>query len=299
MKHAISVSLGSSTRDKVVEVELLGQSVKIERIGTNGDEDKARELYQEFDGKIDAFGVGGIDLAVHTPWKDYPLYGATKLVKGVQHTPYVDGGGLKSTLEAQVMDYVEKEIGAQIQPKSAFLVAGITRYGMTQSFFKHGYDCTFGDLMFGLDIPIPVKGEKTINFLGRLLLPIVGRMPISMLYPTGEKQLEVIPKYEKHYQGNSVIAGDWLYIKQHMPQNMEGKVIVTNTTTEDDIGFLTKRGVKYLVTTTPVMDGRSFGTNMLEAALVAAAGKGRPLTTSELKEIITQLGLKPQIRELN
>ena len=52
MKHAISVSLGSSTRDKVVEVELLGQKVRIERIGTDGDERKAKELFQALDGKI-------------------------------------------------------------------------------------------------------------------------------------------------------------------------------------------------------------------------------------------------------
>ena len=299
MKHAVSVSLGSSTRDKVVVVELLGQKVKIERIGTDGDEEKAKELYRDLDGKVDAFGVGGIDLAVHTPWKNYPLYEAVKLVKDIQHTPYVDGGGLKATLEAQVMDHVEDEIGAQIQPKSAFLIAGITRYGMTQSFLRNGYDCTFGDLMSALEIPIPVKGEKNIEILGRLLLPIVGRMPISMLYPTGEKQLEVTPKYEKYYQGNTVTAGDWLYIKQHIPEDMTGKVIVTNTTTEDDIAFLTERGIRYLITTTPIMDGRSFGTNMLEAALVAAAGKGRPLTKTELEEIIKQLGLKPQIRELN
>jgi hypothetical protein len=119
-----------------------------------------------------------------------------------------------------------------------------------------------------------------------------------MLYPTGEKQLEVIPKYEKHYQGNTVTAGDWLYIKSHMPEDMAGKIIVTNTTTEGDVDFLKARGVKYLVTTTPVMDGRSFGTNMLEAALVAAAGKGRTLTNDELNQIIDELGIKPQIREL-
>ncbi|MEA2009018.1 MAG: quinate 5-dehydrogenase [Chloroflexota bacterium] len=299
MKHAISVSLGSSTRDKVVEVELLGQKVRIERIGTDGNEEKAKKMFRDLDGKIDAFGVGGIDLAVHTPWKDYPLYGACKLVKDVHHTPCVDGGGLKATLEAQVMQYAEEKLGKKIFPKTAFLVAGITRYGMTESFFEAGYDCTFGDLMFGLDIPISVRGQKTIEILGRFLLPIVGRMPISMLYPMGEKQLEVAPKYEKHYHNNTVIAGDWLYIKQHFPENMEGKVIVTNTTTEDDITFLTERGLKYLITTTPVMDGRSFGTNMLEAALVAAAGKGRPLTKAELEEIIKQLGLTPQIQELN
>lgn len=298
MKHAISISLGSSTRDKVVEVELLGQSVKIERIGTDGDIEQAKKMYQDLDGKIDAFGVGGIDLAIHTPWKNYPLHAGCKMVKGIQHTPCVDGGGLKVTLETQVMQYTEEKLGEKIFPKTAFLVSGITRSGMTESFFKAGYTCTIGDLMFALGIPIPLRRQKTIEIFGRLLLPLVGRLPISMLYPTGEKQLEITPKYKKYYHGNTVIAGDWLYIKQHFPEKMEGKVIVTNTTTEDDITFLSERGIKYLITTTPVMNGRSFGTNMLEAALVAVAGKGRPLTKVELEKMIAELGLLPQIQEL-
>ena len=106
------------------------------------------------------------------------------------------------------------------------------------------------------------------------------------------------PKYEKYYQGNTVTAGDWLYIKNHMPEDMKGKIIVTNTTTPEDVEFLKARGVAYLVTTTPVMEGRSFGTNMFEAALVAAAGKGRTLTDKELNQIIDEIGIKPQIQEL-
>ena len=298
MKRAVSVSLGSSTRDKKVEVELLGERVVIERVGTDGDEVAARKMFRDLDGKVDAFGVGGIDLGVGTPWKKYPLHAAVKLVQDVKITPYVDGGGLKDTLEARVMQYVEEQLGDQIQPKTVFLVAGMTRYGMTMSFINAGYECVFGDLMFGLDIPIPLRGVKLVENVARVLLPIVGRMPLSMLYPTGEKQLEVTPKYEKHYQGNTITAGDWLYIKNHMPEDMAGKIIVTNTTTEDDVEFLKARGVNYLITTTPVMDGRSFGTNMLEAALVAAAGKGRTLTDDELNQIIDELGIKPQIREL-
>ena len=298
MKRAVSVSIGSSTRDKRVEVRLIGEDVIIERIGTDGDEIKAREMFEDLDGKVGAFGVGGIDIGITTPWKKYPLHSATKLIQNVKITPCVDGGGLKNTLESRVMQYVEKQIGNQIQEKTAFLVAGITRYGMTMSFINAGYDCIFGDLMFGLQIPIPMRGIKLVGNVARVLLPIVGRMPISILYPTGEKQLEVIPKYEKYYQENAITAGDWLYIKHHMPDNMQGKIIVTNTTTEDDVEFLKKRGVKYLVTTTPVMDGRSFGTNMLEAALVAAAGKGRALTDEELNQIIDEIGIKPQIQEL-
>jgi hypothetical protein len=299
MKRAVSISLGSSTRDKAVEIELLGETVRIERIGTNGDEAKARQMYRELDGKVDAFGVGGIDLGVHTPWKFYPLHGALKLVQDVKQTPYVDGGGLKETLEARVMQWVEGKIGDRIQPKTAFLVAGITRYGMTESFITAGYQCVFGDLMFGLDIPIAIRSMSSLNILARILMPIVGRMPLSMLYPTGEKQEQVTPKYERYYQGNTVTGGDFLYVKQHMPEDMRGKVIVTNTTTSADVEFLRKRGIKYLVTTTLGYDGRSFGTNMMEAALIAVAGKGRVLTADELNTMIDQLGFEPQLQKLN
>ena len=130
-------------------------------------------------------------------------------------------------------------------------------------------------------------------------MPIVGRMPLSMLYPTGEKQEQVTPKYEKYYQGNTVTGGDFLYVKQHMPEDMRGKIIVTNTTTPADVEFLKKRGIKYLITTTLSFDGRTFGTNMMEAALVAVAGKKRVLTTDELNALIDQLGFEPQLQELN
>jgi hypothetical protein len=298
MKRAVSVSLGSKSRDKKVITTLLGEEVSIERIGTDGDEEKAYQLFCELDGKVDAFGVGGIDLYVHALKRDYPLYAGLKLIRDVKTTPIVDGGGLKATLEARIMQDVEKQLGDIIQPKTVLLVAGLTRGGMTKSFIDAGYQSTFGDLMFGLQVPIPINTVPMANFAAAILLPIVGRMPIKMLYPTGEKQLEVVPKYEKYYAANKVIAGDWLYIKQHAPDDLSGKVIVTNTTTEADVTFLKDRGVDFLITTTPVLDGRSFGTNMFEAALVAAAGKNRALTTEELDQIIDQLNLKAQIQDL-
>ncbi len=298
MKRAVSVSLGSKSRDKKVVTTLLGEEVSIERIGTDGDEKEAYHLFCDLDGKVDAFGVGGIDLYIHALKRDYPLYAGLKLIRDVKTTPVVDGGGLKATLEARIMQDVEKQLGDIIQPKTVLLVAGLTRGGMSKSFINAGYKLTFADLMFGLGIPIAINTVPMANFAAAILLPIVGRMPIKMLYPTGEKQLEVVPKYEKYYAASKVIAGDWLYIMQHAPDDLSGKVIVTNTTTEADVTFLKDRGVDFLVTTTPVLDGRSFGTNMFEAALVAAAGKNRPLTTPELDQIIDQLNLKAQIQDL-
>jgi hypothetical protein len=273
--------------------------VSIERIGTDGDEDKARRLYRDLDGKVDAFGVGGIDLYLRVKDRVYKIYQAFNLIQDVRQTPIVDGGGLKMTLERQVMQFVEREIGDEISPKTALVTAGVDRFGSVLSLEEAGYEAVYADLMFGLGLPIAIRSIRMLEIMAATLLPVLGRLPISVIYPTGEKQSTTIPKFGSYYQWASVIAGDFLYVRRHMPDRLDGKVIVTNTTTLDDIEFVRQRGVKALVTTTPRIEGRSFGTNVMEATLVALAGKGRPLEHHELQEMLAQLGFQPTLERLN
>ncbi|HXF84872.1 MAG TPA: hypothetical protein VNK49_05725 [Anaerolineales bacterium] len=301
MKRAVSISIGSSKRDKAVEITLLGEKVRIERIGTDGDMEAAALKYKELDGVVDAFGVGGADLGALIDGKFYPFHSVQPMVRFVKKTPLVDGGGLKNTLENKVPAFLEKTIGEYIRERGrkVFVTLGVDRWGLSKSFVEAGYEVVFGDLMFALGVPIPIKSLDGLRRLAKIMIPIVTRFPFEWLYPTGEKQEERIPKFEKYYRWATVIAGDCHYIKRHMPHDMQGKVVVTNTTTPEDVELFRNCGVKYLVTTTPVLEGRSFGTNMMEAALVAASGKGRPLTWSELNEMLDQLGFEPQLQKLN
>ncbi len=301
MKRAVSISIGSSKRDKAVEVQLLGEKVSIERLGTDGDMDAAALKYKELDGKVDAFGVGGADLGLMVDNKWYPLYSVRPMIRYVKRTPIVDGVGLKNTLENKSAPFLAQKIGDYIAQcgKKAFVVSGADRWGMSKSFIDGGYDCTFGDLMFGLGMPVALHTAGQLKTLAAILMPVVGRLPFSWVYPTGEQQEKRIPKYEDFYKVATVVAGDCHYVKRHMPDDMQGKVIVTNTTTPEDVALFKQCGVKYLVTTTPVLDGRSFGTNMMEAALVAISGKGRQLTRAEYEELITKLKFEPQLQQLN
>lgn len=298
MKHAVSVSLGSSERDKSVEVDLLGETVRIERRGTDGDIERATALFTELDGQVDALGVGGIDLWVEMGARKVPITAAHKLIKHVKTTPVVDGGGLKNTLERRAAQTLVDELGDGFRHGKVMHTVAVDRYGMALGFYDLGYETVCADLMFALGIPLPVRSLTVLNILGRLLAPIVARLPISMLYPTGEKQDEIIPKFGKYYNWASVIAGDCHYIKRHMPDDLSGKVIVTNTTTEKDMALFADRNVSHVMTTTPVLNGRSFGTNMMEAALTAVAGKQRPLTHAELNTLIDELDLKPTLHAL-
>lgn len=293
MKRAVGISLGSSKRDKKVIVNLNGVDIQVERIGTDGDVAKARQMYLDLDGKVDAFGVGGVDLYLRLDQKEYPLHAALKLVNGIRQTPLCDGRGLKHTLERRVFELAKPELD-DVRFKQAFIPVAVDRLGLAAAVSEVSERTVFGDLMVALGVPLPVYGLPAFKRVARVMLPFVSYFPMSMIF-YGSDGSEHEPRYVKYFEESDLIAGDFLFMRKYMPRNLTGKTIVTNTTTEDNIALLKERGVKTIITTTPRYDGRSFGTNTTEAMLTAYAGKGRRLTDDELNGLIDELGLKPTV----
>jgi hypothetical protein len=298
MKRAVSVSLGSSARDKAVVITLGSEQINVERIGTDGDVERAKRLFTELDGQVDALGVGGVDIYLRLHGREYPLHAALKLVESVHRTPVVDGRGLKHTLERRVFELAEEQLGTIPHFRCAFVPVAVDRPGMAEAATDVADEVIFGDLMFGLNIPIAVCGLKAYRRVARVMLPFVSRFPMSMLF-YGSGGYEPEPKYKRYWSQADLIAGDFLFMRKHMPESLAGKTVVTNTTMPENVELLRQRGVKMVITTTPRYDGRSFGTNMIEAAITAYAGKGRSLSDTELNALIDELDLRPTVQVLN
>ena len=296
MKRAVRISLGSSKRDKKVTVKFKDEEILVERIGTDGDVARARQLYLDLDGKVDAFGVGGVDLYLRLDDREYPLRAALKMVAGVTRTPLCDGRGLKHTLERRVFELAKPQLG-DVHFKQGFVPVAVDRQGLATAVAEVCDKTVFGDLMVALGVPLPIYGIPAFKRVARIMLPFVSYFPMSMIF-YGSDGAEHEPKYVKYFEESDLIAGDFLFMRKYMPHNLAGKTVVTNTTTEDNITLLKERGVKTVITTTPRYDGRSFGTNTTEAMLTAYAGKGRRLTDDELNGLIDELGLKPTVLEL-
>ncbi len=299
MKHVVGVSLGNSDRNKKVSAKFAGEDFIIERIGTDGDLNKAIQTIRELDGKVDAFGLGGADLYIIVRGRRYILKDAKKIVDAAVKTPIVDGSGLKHTLERRVIRWLEESNEITLKGKKVLLVCAMDRFGMADTMVELGCDVIFGDLMFVLGIPIPIKSLDVLEKAAKLICPIVTKIPIKYLYPTRKSESPNTPKYVKYYDWADIIAGDYHIIRKYMPDNLEGKIIITNTVTEKDIQELKDRGVQKLVTTTPKFDGRSFGTNVMEAALVVLSGL-RPgeMTSDDYNDILDTMIFQPRVEVL-
>lgn len=302
MKRVVSVSLGSSRRDHRVEVELMGERFEISRRGTDGDFERAVQLLKELDGKVDAIGLGGISVYLYAGKTRYVIQDGKKLMDAVRKTPVVDGSGLKNTLERETVYYLREHTDLLSPGTRVLMVSAVDRFGMAEAFAEVGCEVTFGDLIFAAGIPYPIHTVSELEELAAKLLPEMTRLPFHMLYPTGKKQEtqdeEKIKKFGHYYQEAQVIAGDYHLVRRYMPR-LNGQTIITNTTTADDVTFLREKGAGCLVTTTPEFEGRSFGTNVMEAVLVALLQKPvEEITPRDYLDLLRRLDFKPRVLPL-
>ncbi|NLL47589.1 MAG: quinate 5-dehydrogenase [Firmicutes bacterium] len=302
MRRIVSVSIGSSQRDSKAVVTVCGEEFSVERIGTDGDMQKAIALIQELDGKVAAFGMGGIDLYLQGGNKRYILREAKKIYRAAQRTPMVDGSGLKNTLERRTILNLARENRAMFQGKRVLLTCAVDRFGMAEALRETGSEVLYGDLMFALGIPWPIYKLKALETVVSVLAPLAVQLPFTWLYPTGSKQEDAPDKekYAKYYAWADVIAGDYHMIRKYMPDDLNGKIIITNTITSADVAFLRERHVRELITTTPNIGGRSFGTNVMEALIVALLEK--PLTEirpEDYNRMLDRIGFAPRREMLN
>ncbi len=300
MHHILSISLGSSSRDKTVETIILGEEFKLERRGTDGDLSRFARFLHQNDGKVDALCLGGTNLGLHWRNRYYPFREIQRVVEPITQTPVVDGAGLKNTLEREAIHRLQAQNLVDLDNSPIFLVCAMDRFGMAEALAEHSRQLVLGDFMFNLGLPTPLHSLRSLDVLAPLLMPVLRRVPFRWLYPTGSKQDEIRPKWERYYQWAEVIAGDFLLIHRHLPDRLEGKVIITNTTTEQDVAELRQRGVHLLITTTPVLDGRSFATNVMEGVFVTLLQR-RPedVEPQEYLDLAQQMGWEPVVRELS
>jgi len=297
VKTVVSVSLGSSTRDHRALVTLLGEEFDISRRGTDGKLAAAIAMVRELDGRVDAIGLGGIDVYLYAGSHRYALRDGLRLLEAAKTTPVVDGSGLKNTLEREAVRFMHDDLAFDWRRKRVLMVSALDRFGMAQALVDAGADVLFGDFIFALDKDMPVRDLKTFEAMAEKYLPDACKLPFQFFYPTGKKQEKPPdPKYPQYYAEADVIAGDFHFMRQFMPERLDGKIVLTNTVTPANLDELKARAVRMLVTTTPEFDGRSFGTNVVEAALLALLGKRwEEVTPADYERVLHEMRLRPRV----
>jgi hypothetical protein len=299
----VSVSLGSVKGDKTAVAAFLGQEFELTRKAA-GSFEGAAKLIGELDGRVDAIGLGGIDRYLYAGERRYTIRDGERLARCARITPVVDGSGVKNTLERETIEWLQREGIVDFSRARVLLVCAVDRFGIAEALDRLAGQIVYGDLLFAVGVPVPLRSHAQVRALGRLILPVVTRLPFQWFYPTGEKQDRPTPKHERYFRWADIIAGDTKYILRFMPppesDALRGKTIITQTLTPENLESLRTRGVRRVITSTREFDGRTFATNVVEGVLVTLAGK-RPeeMRPEDYLEWLRKLDWAPTVHDLS
>ncbi|WP_003540011.1 hypothetical protein [Desulfotomaculum nigrificans] len=300
MKRVVSVSLGSSRRDYTGQFDLLGQRILVQRIGTDGSMARAVDLLKKLDGQVDVLTLGGVNLYLRVGKYKFPLRDGVKLAGHVKYTPLVDGSGIKEAVETNLVNFLQVRYGWPRAGQRVLISSVLDRFPLAAALQRVGCRLIIGDAMFALGLPIAFSSLSWFTGLAGITVPVLARLPISWLYPLGDRQERIKPRFAGWYQKADIIAGDFHFIRRHMPENLAGKIIITSTVTAGDVAELRKRGAAWLVTTSPDLDGRSLGANVLEGICVALLNSfPGAITTADYQKLLDQLGWRPRVEKLS
>ena len=160
----------------------------------------------------------------------------------------------------------------ELRGKRVLMVSALDRFGMAQALVAAGADVIFGDFIFALDLDRPVRGLHEFEEMAHNICPTRASCRSSFSIRPARNKRPPEPKYPQYYEEAEIIAGDFHFMRQYMPDRLDGKIVLTNTlTSATSMSCATRR--ENLDHDDARFRGRSFGTNVVEAALLALLGK--------------------------
>ncbi|MEM8532440.1 MAG: serine carboxypeptidase [Chloroflexota bacterium] len=302
MKRIVSISLGSSQRDFRFTTSLLGQHIEVQRVGTNGDVAQAAALVREYDGQVDAIGLGGLTPVFHVGGAHYPHHEALRIATSAQRTPVVDGSGFKATLERWAVQQANRLQPGMFRFRRILLTSGVERYAMAQALAQYDGELRFADPLIHIGLPfLPVpRSIQQLELYAATALPILALLPYRVVHPVALGREGRDTRAEALFRWADVIAGDFAYIRRFAPPNLRGKTIITDDPSPVEIDDLRERGVQTLITMTPELSEKHpfVATDVLEAIAVAVMESGPHPTESDLLAFIDNAKWQPTVQHL-
>jgi predicted amino acid dehydrogenase len=298
----VSISLGPANQDSEVAAQAFGADFHIQRIGTDGDVERARKLVRQFDGEAAAIGLGEMSLLFQVGRCTYAHAEIQSIAKTAKATPVVDGTHLKNTLDRWSINQVASQQADLFRYRRVLILSGVARYALAQVLSRFTDQIVFADPLIHFKTPITLRSLRQLDLYARWILPLICRAPYARHFPTAPVPAATAARAEGVFKASDVIVGDSAYLRYYAPSDLRRKVIVTNTLSSEEIEELQQRGAESVVTlsTLPGNVDSSVDSDVVEAMLTVLMDRcPTELTDDDYLQFASQWEYEPRITVLN
>ena len=243
------------------------------------------------DGVLSTFRIGSQTIRYDYLWRALELtrWGARAS----------DGSSLQAILERHLVRQAAEQLKPELSRARILFCCGLNRYGSADVLSGYSRKLTFGDLLYGFRLGLPVVGFRNFMRQAPQLAQAVAHTPLHWFWPASRLQQPLWPRFSLYMRRADVIVGGITYFQRFAPASLAGKTIFTNIYRDEDIELFAKRQARRVVSLTPMVQGQYMPLPVLGALLKLEAFEQQvPDAEAYYLEQIHQLGLKPLVIEL-
>jgi predicted amino acid dehydrogenase len=269
--------------------DYLGTPVEVEVAAGRRDVGNVENLISAARGQFDAVALSGFSLTYTVGDKYYRHKQLRGLLSEEENTPlYVcDGIRSKDTVDRHLTRLIVESLQGDISNRRTLVLSGIDRWGVSEVLSAASAQTIYGDLMYNLRLGIPLFSLGQVRAFSPLILGIVTRAPLDWYFPGARRRPKLLPRWRQVFYWSEVIVGGMTYLKRYAPQSLDGKVVVTNLRSDDEVEWLRSRGTSTVASLTPVLSGKRVSASVMEAVMtLATRGKVGHRRDRYLDEII-------------
>ena len=295
MKTVIGISLGASAQDFEFNTTLLGQPMRVLRLGTDGSLAKASKLIKHWDKRATTIGLGVLKDSYKAGSHRFIEKDSAKLKAVAIKAPVTIGGRLGDILQEWALRHAQVELGNFFNNKRVLFFSGLKNYKLAMSMAEYTDNLRFADPINQLGVP------KLLTSLQALQLYASGAhyvkdwsLPAALSSGPVKEWTRFLLR--KAMQKSSVIVAPVYELDEFGLEELAGKTIITSTVSDERMSLLRDKGVHMVIDGAPVMHGHTLGPDLLDAMISAATDKPpAEILEDDYLEIINSLALTPRI----
>jgi predicted amino acid dehydrogenase len=297
MKRIASISLGPFSLDCDFKAEFLGHDFEVVRIGTDGDFKAAKKLVAEWQGKVDAIGLGLVHDHYNVGTHYFHQRGTAKLEKLAGETLVTTGARLREMVQEWSLRSAQLELNGFFQNAKVLFMSGTTNYRLASVMAEYTENLSFADPVLQFGAPSLLHSLKALERYAAGSDPVLRFDPDGKLLPS-LAPAKIVNKalLKKAVRDADVVVAGYHQLERYGPEELDGKVVLTSTISPERLEALKERGVRVVVDCSIQLFEQTVGLNLVEAMILAALGKpAEDISHDDYLEIFTDLDLKPRI----
>ncbi len=296
MKNVVSISLGSRKQDFEFTTNFLGEPLRVQRLGTDGDARRAERLLEEWEARADAIGLGLQSDAGGAAAAERPGHPSSALLERIAKQARVTTGArLAEIFREWAVRHAQIKIPGTFNNARVLFFDGLANQRLALALSEFTGNLQFADALLQLGVP------KLLGSLDALSRYAVGAHYARDWLPPRAAAVGLLQDWthfvlRKALHKASVIVAPVHLLDRFGIEELAGKVIVTSTVNAERIEHFRQAGVYLVIDAAPVIAGHVLAPDMLDAMMIAATGRPQSeILDDHYLAMIAELQLEPRI----